>query len=75
MIDPENSDGPVYVPIVGNDQAAKKKVAGFVEEMGLVPFDLGSIEVAHWTEYSVVVSLNNRFSERAGFDLVFRKID
>jgi len=74
MIDPEDSDGPLYVPIVGNDQA-KKKVAGFVEEMGLVPFDLGSIETAHWTEYSVVVSLNNQFSERASFDLVFRKIE
>jgi len=75
MIDPEDSDGPLYVPIVGNDQAAKEKVAGFVEEMGLVPFDLGSIETAHWTEYSVVVSLNNQFSERANFDLVFRRIE
>jgi predicted dinucleotide-binding enzyme len=74
MIDPEDSDGPLYVPIVGNDKAAKDKVAELVEEMGLVPFDLGPIEVAHWTEYSVVVSLNNQFSERQNFDLVFRKI-
>jgi len=75
MIDPKDSDGPLYVPIVGNDKAAKQKVAKFVENMGLVPFDLGSIETAHWTEYAVVVSLNNQFSERANFDLVFRKID
>lgn len=74
MIAPEDSDGPLSVPIVGNDKLAKEKVAEFVEEMGLVPFDLGPIEVAHWTEYSVVVSLNNLFSERQNFDLVFRKI-
>jgi predicted dinucleotide-binding enzyme len=75
MIDPEDSDGPLYVPIVGNDQAAKDKVAGMVEKMGLVPFDLGAIETARWTEYSVIVSLNNEFSERDSFDLLFRKID
>jgi len=75
MIDPEDSDGPLYVPIVGNHKAAKEKVAEFVEEMGLVPFDLGPIEVAHWTEYAVVVGLNNQFSERQNFDLLFRKID
>ena len=75
MINTEDSDGPLYVPIVGNDKAAKERVAIFVKKMGLVPFDLGPIEVAHWTEYSAVVSLNNEFSERTNFDLVFRKID
>jgi predicted dinucleotide-binding enzyme len=75
MIDPEDADGPLYVPIVGNDRAAKDTVAKLVEKMGLVAFDLGPIEVAHWTEYSVVVALNNQFSERANYDLLFRKID
>ena len=75
MIDPDESDGPLHVPIVGNDEAAKQRVARFVEEMGLVPFDLGSIETAHWTEYGVVVALNNEFSERSSYDLIFRKID
>ena len=75
MIKPEDSDGPLYVPIAGNDKAAKEKVAAFIEKMGLLPFDLGSIEVAHWTEYSVVIGLNNQFSERDNYDLLFRKID
>ena len=75
MIDPDESNGPLYVPIVGNNKAAKQRVASFVEKMGLVPFDLGPIEVAHWTEYSAVVGLNNEFSERTNFDLVFRKIE
>jgi predicted dinucleotide-binding enzyme len=75
MIDPDESDGPLYVPIVGNDAEAKTIVAGFVTEMGLVPFDLGPIEVAHWTEYAVVVGINNLLSERSSYDLLFRKID
>ena len=75
MISPEDSDGPLFVPLAGNDAAAKEKVAEFVDKMGLVPVDLGSIDVAHWTEYAVVVLLNNQFSERANFDLVFREID
>tara|TARA_R110002096_G_scaffold146914_7_gene305993 strand:- start:1912 stop:2604 length:693 start_codon:yes stop_codon:yes gene_type:complete len=73
MISPEDSDGPLYVPVVGNDATAKEIVAGFVEKMGLVPIDLGPIEVAHWTEYAAVVQLNNQFSERTSYDLVFRE--
>ena len=75
MIDPDESDGPLYVPIVGDDGEAKKIVAGFVSQMGLVPIDLGPIEVAHWTEYAAVVALNNELSERTNFDLVFRTIE
>jgi len=75
MISPKDSDGPLYVPIAGNDKPAKEKVAAMVKAMGLVPFDLGPIEVAHWTEYAAVVALNNRFSERQNFDLVFRATD
>jgi predicted dinucleotide-binding enzyme len=75
MIDPEESDGPLYVPLAGNDEPAKEKVAKMVVKMGLEPIDLGPIGVAHWTEYSVVVALNNTFSERTNYDLVFRKID
>ena len=74
MISPEDSDGPLYVPVVGNDDAAKQKVSTLIKAMGLTAVDLGPIEVAHWTEYSVVVGLNNQFSDRANFDLVFREI-
>ena len=74
MISPEDSDGPLYVPLAGDDEEAKKIVAEMVTEMGLVPFDLGPIEVSHWTEYGVVVGLNNQFSERANYDMVFREI-
>jgi hypothetical protein len=75
MIDPDESDGPLYVPLAGDDKEAKEIVAKMVVEMGLVPVDLGPIEVAHWTEYAAVIGLNNEFSERVNFDLVFRKIE
>jgi len=75
MISPEDSEGPLYVAIAGNHPAAKEKVAGMVTAMGLVPFDLGPIEVAHWTEYAAVVALNNQFSARQNFELVFRATD
>lgn len=75
MISPEDSEGPLYVAIAGNHQAAKDTVATLVTGMGLVPFDLGPIEVAHWTEYAAVVVLNNQFSARQNFELVFRATD
>ena len=75
MMDPEESDWPVYVPMAGNDKAAKEKVAGFAKLMGLVPFDLGPIEAAHFTEYGVVLELNNLFAERENFQLLYQKID
>ena len=75
MIAPEDANGPLFVPLAGNDDAANAIVAGFVEKMGLTPFDLGPIEVAHWTEYAAVVQLNNQFSERQNYDLVFRRRD
>jgi predicted dinucleotide-binding enzyme len=75
MIDPEKSDGPLYVPLAGNDKAAKQLVARLVKRMGLESIDLGGIENAHWTEYGVVVSLNNQFSERQNYELVFRPVD
>ena len=74
MISPEDASGPLYVPVVGNDVAAKEKVSALIEKMGLVAIDLGPIEVAHWTEYSVVVGLNHQFSERDNYDLVFRSV-
>jgi predicted dinucleotide-binding enzyme len=75
MINPKDSDGPLYVPLAGDDQEAKEIVAKMVVAMGLVPFDLGPIEVSHWTEFGVVVGLNNELSERANYDMVFRAIE
>jgi predicted dinucleotide-binding enzyme len=75
MIDPDSASGPLSVPLVGDDQASKDTVAEMVSKMGLDPIDLGPLEYARWTEFAAVVALNNEFSERENFDLLFRIID
>lgn len=75
MLDPDASAGPLTVPLSGNDEAAKDKVAAMVTAMGLHPIDIGGIETSHWSEYGVVVMLNNQFSERAGFEMHLREVE
>jgi hypothetical protein len=75
MIDPDSASGPLSVPLVGDNQASKDTVAEIVLRMGLDPIDLGPLEYARWTEFAAVVALNNEFSERENFDLLFRRID
>ena len=76
MISPEKSGGPISIPLVGNNAAAKQTVADLVEGMGLEAIDLGSIENAHWVEGMLILWINNRyFSERPRFDYHLRKSD
>jgi len=76
MISPEKSGGPISIPLVGNNAAAKQTVAELVEGMGLEAIDLGNIENAHWVEGMLILWINNRyFSERPGFDYHLRKTD
>ena len=76
MIDPDESGGPVSIPIVGNNPAAKEAVAKLVTGMGLEAIDLGGIENAHWVEGMLILWLNNRyFSERPAFDYHLRKVN
>jgi len=76
MINPEKSGGPISIPLVGNNAAAKETVAKLVEGMGLEAIDLGGIENAHWVEGMLVLWINNRyFSERPTFDYHLRKVD
>ena len=74
MVDPDESGGPVSIPIVGNNPAAKETVAKLIEGMGLEAIDLGGIENAHWVEGMLILWINNRyFSERPAFDYHLRK--
>lgn len=50
MVDPASTGGPVSVPIVGDDEAAKAAVAALVEGMGLKPIDLGPLRYARIVE-------------------------
>jgi predicted dinucleotide-binding enzyme len=60
MIDPETSGGPVTIPIAGDDAAAKEKVAGLIEGMGLEVVDFGPLRFAHVLEEMLVVWANAR---------------
>ena len=74
MMDPDESGGPVSIPLAGNSGSAKRKVAELVEGMGLDPIDLGGIENAHWIEGMLVLWINNRYgSTRDSFDFYLRK--
>jgi len=63
------------IPIAGNNDVAKQKVAAWVQAMGIDTVDIGEIHYSLITEYMVVMFLNNRFSDRPKFDLVFSKPD
>lgn len=73
MVDPSESGGPVSVPIVGDNDAAKRVVAKLVEGMGLEPIDLGGIENARWVEGMLILWINNRYGTREPFDFHLRR--
>jgi hypothetical protein len=50
MVDPQATGGPVSVPIVGDDDAAKAAVAALIEGMNLEPIDLGPLRHARMVE-------------------------
>jgi predicted dinucleotide-binding enzyme len=73
MIDPPVP--PPVIPIAGNNDVAKQKVAAWVQAMGIDTVDIGEIHYSLITEYMVVMFLNNQSSGGPKFDLVFSKPD
>ena len=74
MMDPDESGGPVSIPLAGNNDNAKAKVAELVAGMGLDPIDLGGIENAHWIEGMLILWINNRYGgSRDPFDFYLRR--
>ena len=60
MVDPQSSGGPVSIPIVGDDAAARATVAELVKGMGLEPVDLGPLRFANTLEEMLVIWANAR---------------
>ena len=50
MLDPRVADGPVSIPIAGDDAAARRKVAELTTGIGLEPVDVGPLRYAHVIE-------------------------
>jgi predicted dinucleotide-binding enzyme len=73
MIDP-GKPAPV-IPLAGNSDTAKTKVAEWVQAMGIDTIDIGGIEHARVTEQLVVLMLNNQFSDKPKYEVLFRKLD
>jgi len=73
MEDPSRSDGPVTVPIAGNDQAAKERVARLVEDVGLEPLDVGPLQAAEYLEEMLRLALGFReLNSGVAFDYYLR---
>ena len=72
MVEP---GGAISIPIAGNDDSAKQRVAELIAGMDLEPIDLGSVENAHWIEGMTIVWINNRVSSRPDFEYHLRRVD
>lgn len=77
MVDPDSSGGPVSIPLVGDNAAAKANVAELVEGMGLEPIDLGPLAYARHVEGMLLIWIHNRYAGGDGpaFDYHLRKVD
>jgi predicted dinucleotide-binding enzyme len=71
MIDPATSGGPLSIPIVGDDAAARATVAGLVKGMKLEPVDLGPLRYARVLEEMLVIWANAR-SHNAAYNYYLR---
>jgi predicted dinucleotide-binding enzyme len=71
MVDPQSSGGPVSIPIVGDDAAARATVAELVKGMGLEPVDLGPLRFANTLEEMLVIWANAR-SHGAAYNYYLR---
>lgn len=69
VADPAAGKGPVTVPVVGNDEAAKAEVMEIVKRMGFETIELGPIENAHVLEGMAALYFHPLAMER--FDQAF----
>jgi len=74
MADPASAGGPVTIPIVGNDAAAKAKVEKLVEAIGFKTIDLGPIRYAHEVEGMLVLWINARI-KNTPYDYYLRPVE
>ena len=64
MRDPATAGGPVSVPLVGDDPAARQEVAALIAGMGLEPVDLGPLRYARIVEGMYYLRSNARMAGR-----------
>ena len=69
MVDP---DGPVTIPLAGNDAEAKARIAELVSGMGLEPMDVGPVGAAQVLEGMLSIWINAR-GAGTPYDYHFRR--
>jgi len=74
MIDPDSTGGPVTIPLVGDNDAAKVTVAGLASALGFETIDLGPLRHAGHVESMLILWINNRFVSDEPFEYYLRKI-
>lgn len=72
MIDPESTGGPVSIPLVGDNDEAKAKIAEIVRSMDLEPIDVGPLRNARHVEGLSVLLLNNALGGGPSFEFYLR---
>jgi len=72
MADSTSAPGPVSIPLAGNDDAAKQRVAEIVKSIGLEPIDVGPLDLAIWVEGMANLLIRNMFSTRQTFGYYLR---
>ncbi len=72
MLDPSTANGRVSIPLAGNDDAAKQRVAELVRSLGLFPVDVGPIEHSKHVEGMLILWINARDAGNA-FDYYLRR--
>jgi predicted dinucleotide-binding enzyme len=72
MVDPQSTGGPVSIPLVGDNDEAKAKIAGIVRSMDLEPIDVGPLRNARHVEGLSVLLLNNAMGDGPNFEFYLR---
>lgn len=72
MVEP---GGAITIPIAGDNDLAKERVAELIAGMDLESMDLGPVKYAHWIEGMTILWINNRISSRPKFEFHLRSIE
>jgi predicted dinucleotide-binding enzyme len=73
MIDPDLLGHKLTVPLVGDDQSAKDRIAEIVEEMGYESVDVGPVRYAHIIEGLYLLRTNTRALRGHDYEYHFRQ--
>lgn len=72
MVDPASANGPITIPIAGDDQIAKDKVAELAQAIGLHPLDVGDLSLAPGLEGMGLLYVAQGYQGRTRFEFHLR---